>query len=115
METILMNMENSKANEPHKFIINLSQRLDLEVDINSLYIVALQNLSIYQTWINLRKKYKKNKLKMIALTWTDEFELPDGSYSVSDIHDYIEHITKKYKALTTISPIHVYIIKLFIL
>ena len=52
---------------------------------------------------------------MIASAWTDEFELPDGSYSVSDIHDYIEHITKKYKALTTISPIHVYIIKLFIL
>ena len=52
---------------------------------------------------------------MIASTWTDEFELPDGSYSVSDIHDYIEHINKKYKALTTISPIHVYIIKLFIL
>ena len=47
METILMNMENSKANEPYKFIINLSQRLDLEVDINLIYIVALQNLSIY--------------------------------------------------------------------
>ena len=23
--------------------------------------------------------------------WNDEFELPDGSYSVPDIQDYIEH------------------------
>ena len=33
--------------------------------------------------------------KIIALTWNDEFELPDGSYSVSDIHNYIEYIFKK--------------------
>ena len=43
------------------------------------------------------------------MTWNDEFELPDGSYSVSDIQDYIEHMIKKYKTLTTIPPIHVYI------
>ena len=29
MEIIFMNMENSKTNEPHKFILNLSQILDL--------------------------------------------------------------------------------------
>ena len=29
METIFMKMENSKTNEPHKFVLNLSQRLDL--------------------------------------------------------------------------------------
>ena len=29
METVFMNTENSKRNEPHKFILNLSQRLDL--------------------------------------------------------------------------------------
>ena len=35
--------------------------------------------------------------------------MPDGSYSVSDIQDYIEHIIRKYETLTTIPPIHVYI------
>ena len=25
-------------------------------------------------------------------TWNNEFELPDGSYSVSDIQDYIKYI-----------------------
>ena len=29
METIFMNTENSKTNEPHKFVLNLSQKLDL--------------------------------------------------------------------------------------
>ena len=35
METTFMNMENSKMNEPHKFITNLSQRLK-EAQINIL-------------------------------------------------------------------------------
>ena len=29
-------------------------------------------------------------------TWNDEFELPDGSYSVSDIQNYFEYILKKH-------------------
>ena len=35
--------------------------------------------------------------------------MPDGSYSVSDIQDYIEYIINKHKILPTIPPIHVYI------
>ena len=57
----------------------------------------------------MRKQYKNNKLKIIALTWNDEFELPDDSYSMSDIQDYIVFIIKKHKTLRTIAPIHVYI------
>ena len=38
-----------------------------------------------------------------------EFELPDGSYSVLDIRDYIEYIIRKHETLITIPPIHVYI------
>ena len=52
METILMSTENSKTNEPHKFVLNLLQRLILR---NSNKHVALQNLSIYCTWKNIRK------------------------------------------------------------
>ena len=46
---------------------------------------------------------------MIALTWNDEFDLPDDSYSVSDVQHYIEYIIKKHKTLTTIPFIHIYI------
>ena len=85
METIFMNTENSKTNKPHKFVPNLSQKLDLRSSEKNV----LQNLSIYCMWKNIRKQYKNNKLKKIALTRNDEFELPDVSYSVSDIQDYI--------------------------
>ena len=56
---------------------------------------------------NIRKQYKNNKLKIIAPTWNDEFKLPDGSYSVSDIQDYIEYITGKHETLITIPLVHV--------
>ena len=63
METIFMNTENNKTNEPHKFVLNLSKRLDLR---SSNKHVALQNLSIYYRWKNIRKQYKNNKLKGIV-------------------------------------------------
>ena len=60
-------------------------------------------------WKNIRKQHKNNKLEIISSTWNDDFELPDGSYSVSKIQVYIEYIVKKNETLTTIPPIHVYI------
>ena len=71
--------------ESHKLVLNLSQRLHLK---NSNKHVV-QNLSIYYTWKNIKKQYKNNKFKIIALTWNDVFELPDGCCSVSDIHGCI--------------------------
>ena len=52
---------------------------------------------IYYIWKNIRLLYKNNRLKIIAPTWNDEFEVPDASYSVSDIQDYIEYIIKKHE------------------
>ena len=48
----------------------------------------------------------------MAQTWNDEFELPDGSYSVSDIQDYIENIISKRETLTKILLTHIYINKI---
>ena len=42
MEKVFMNTEISKTNEPHKFVGNLSQKLDLR---SSNKHVAFQNLS----------------------------------------------------------------------
>ena len=109
METILIKMENSKTGETHKFFLNLSQRLDLK---SSNKHAALQNLFIYYTWKNIRRQYKNNRLNITAPTWNDEFELPDGSYSVSDIQDYIEYIIKKHETLLTILLTHLYINKI---
>ena len=43
----------------------------------------------------MKKSYKNNKFKISTPTWNEEFELPDGSYSLSDIKDCFEYILKE--------------------
>ena len=93
MDTIFMNSENSKTPKPHVLILKLTNKLDLRMDKK---VIALSNLSIYYTWKNIKSSYNNNKFKISAPTWNDKFELPDGSYSVSDIQDYFEYILKKH-------------------
>ena len=69
--------------------------------------IVLVNLSIYCTWKNIKSAYN-NKSKITAPTWNDEFELPDGSYSISDIQYYFEFIIKKHETLAENPPIQIY-------
>ena len=46
-----------------------------------------------------KRSYNKNKFKLSAPPWNDEFELPNGSCSISDIQDYFEYTLKKHKEL----------------
>ena len=85
-------MNTDEPNEPNKFVLNLSQGLYLR---SSNKHVVLQNFSVCYTKANIRQQCKNNKLKIIAPTWNGDFELPDGSYSVSDIQYCIEYIIKK--------------------
>ena len=105
METIFMNTENSKTSEPHRFELDLTDKLNLK---NPNKNMALANLSIYYTWKNIKSEYKNNKFKISAPTWNDTFDLPDGSYSISDIQDYFEFIIKKHETLTENPPIQIY-------
>ena len=84
---------NSKTSKSHVLTVKLTNKLDLSIGEN---IIPLSNLSIYYTWRNIKSSYNNNKFKISAPTWNDEFELPDGSYSVSDIQDYFEYILKKH-------------------
>ena len=102
METIFMNSENSKRNEPHWFKLDLRDKLNLK---NPNKNMALANLSIYYTWKNIKYEYKNNKFKISAPTWNYTFNLPDGSYSLEDIQDYFEFIIKKHETLTENPPI----------
>ena len=92
METIFMNALNSKTNESNKLIYQCTDKLNLK---NPNKNMALANLSIYYTWKNIKSEYNNNKFKISVPTWNDEFNLPDGYYSVSDIQDYFEYIIKK--------------------
>ena len=105
METIFINTENSGANEPHRFKLDLADKLDLK---NPGKDIALVNLSIYYIWKNIKSEYKNNKFKISAPTWNDTFDLPDGSYSISDIQDYFEFIIKKHETLNEDLPIEIY-------
>ena len=109
MDTIFMNSENSKTFEPHVLILKLTDKLDLR---RGEKIIPLSNLSIYYTWKNTKSSYNNNKFKISASTWNDEFELPDGSYSVSDIQDYFESISKKHDEKIDDQSIRLYVNKI---
>ena len=87
METIFMNTENSKTNTKN---------------------IGLVNLSICYTWKNIKSDYNNNKFKISAPIWNDTFDLPNGSYSFSDIQDYFEFIIKKHETLIEYSSIQIY-------
>ena len=106
MDTIFMNSENSKTSEYHILVLKLTDKLDLR---RGQKTVALSNLSIYYTWKNVKSSYNNNKLKISAPTWSEEFELPDGPYSVSDIQDYFEYILKKHRESVDNPSIRMYI------
>ena len=106
MDTIFMNSENSKTSEYNVLVLKLTDRLDLRRDQKT---VALSNLSIYYTWKNVKSSYSNNKFEISAPTWSEEFELPDGSYSISDVQDYFEYILKKHTESVDNPSIRMYI------
>ena len=106
MDTIFMNSETSRTSEYHALTLKLTDKLDLK---RSQKTVALSNLSIYYTWKNIKSSYNNNKFKISAPTWNEKFELPDGSYSVSDIQDYAEYIFKKHSENVDNPPIKIFV------
>ena len=61
---------------------------------------------------NIKGSYNNDKFKISAPTWNDEFELPGGSYSVSDIQDYFEYILKKHGESVDKPSIQIYVNKI---
>ena len=71
----------------HVLILKLTNKSDLRIGEK---IITLSNLSIYYTWNNIKSSYNNNKFEISVPTWNDKLELPDGSYSVSDIQNYFK-------------------------
>ena len=82
-----MNSENSKTSKPHVLTLKLTNKVDLRIGEK---VIALSNISIHYTWRIIKSSYNNNKFKTSVSTWNDKFELPDGSYSVSNIQRYFE-------------------------
>ena len=87
-----MNSENKKTSKPHVLKLKLTSKLDLRIGGK---VIVLSNRSIYYTWRNIKTSYNSNKFKISAPTWNDEFELSDGSYSVSNIQRLFQIRFKK--------------------
>ena len=51
MDTIFMNSENIKTSDTHRLLLNLTDKINLK---RSNKYVALSNLSIYDTWKNIK-------------------------------------------------------------
>ena len=108
MDKIFMNSKNSRTSEYHVLLLNLTNKIDLR----SEKTVALSNLSIYYTWKNIKSSYNNNKFEISAPTWNEEFKLPDGSYSISDIQDFFQYILKKHSESVDNPPIRICINKI---
>ena len=102
---MFMNSKSSKTSDPHRLLLYLTEKIDLR---RKDKYIALSNLSIYYTWKNIKMSYKNKKFKISAPTWNEEFELPDGSYSISDIQEYFEYISKNHEKKTVNPSVRIY-------
>ena len=109
METLFMSAENSTTNESNKFRLTLAEKLNPKDPVKN---IVLANLSIYYTRKNIKSAYNNNKFKISYPTWNDEFDLLDGSYSISAIQDYFEYTIKKHETTADNPPVKIYINKI---
>ena len=84
-----MNSENSKTTNPYGLLLNLSEKTNLKT--RDKY-VALSNLSIYNTWKNIKKLYKNNKLQI---------SVPASNENLNYFTDQI--LYQKFKTILSIS------------
>ena len=109
MNTIFMNSEKSKTFKSNVLELKFTNKLDWRIGEK---VIALSNLSIYYTRRNIKNSYNDNKFKISPPTWNDEFELPDGLYSVSDIQDYFEYILEKHGEVADEIVVQIYVSKI---
>ena len=104
-----INNEQYQASEPHILILKLTNKLDLR---SGEKIIALSNLSIYNTWKNIKSSYNSNKFIISAPTWNYKFELPDGLYSVSNIKNCFDYILIQHGENIDKSSVRIYVNKI---
>ena len=56
--------------------------------------------------------YNNNKFKISAPAWNDQFELPNGSYSLADIQDCFEYVLIKHIEKIDNPSIRIYVNKI---
>ena len=93
MDTIFINIENSKTSESHIFRLYFTNKINFLKNKT----ISLANLSIYYTWENIKSTYNNDKFKTSGPTLSETFDLPDGSYEISDIQGYFLKMIQKHE------------------
>ena len=93
MDIIFINTENGKTNESNRFRLYFTEKLDLR----SRKTITLADFPTYYTWENIKPKYNNSKFKISGQTWSETFDLPNGSYEIQDIQDYILKRVNKHE------------------
>ena len=106
METIFINTSNSATNKSNEFLYKFIDKLDLK---NPKKTMALANLSMYYTWKNIKSSYNNNKFKILASTWNETIDLPDGSYPIEAIQDYFNYIIKKHETVEDTAQVLIFV------
>ena len=101
MDTIFVNTENGRTSEYHALLLNLTNKIDLRSE-----------KLLHYTWKNIKSSYNNNKFQISAPTWSEEFELPAGSYSIPDIQDYFKYILKKHSESVDNPSIRIFVNKI---
>ena len=104
-----MDSGNSKTFDSYRVLLYLIDKINLK---KSDRYIDLSNLSMYCNWRNIKKSNKNNEIKIKDQTRSQLFELPDESYSVSDIQDYFEYIMKKHRIVINDPPLRIYVSKI---
>ena len=104
-----MSTFNSNTNESNSFVYQFTDKLNLK---NPNKNIALANLSIYYAWRNIKTEYNNNKFKIHAPNWNNEFNLPDGSYSIEQIQDCFKYIIEKHETIADNPPVQIYVNKI---
>ena len=107
MEIIFINTKNSKTTESNRFRLCFTDKFDLRGNKT----IVLTNLPIYYTWQHVKSEYRNIKFKLTGPTWDETFDLPERSYTITDIQDYFLHIIKRHETDITTSeesPISIY-------
>ena len=89
MDTIFINSENSKITDPHRVLLNLTDKINVK---RSDKYVALSNLSIYYTWKNTKSITKKINLK---------YQLQHGLKNLNYLMNHIMY--KIFKTILSVS------------
>ena len=86
---ITLTTKNSGTSDPHKYKLSLSNDLMLKDSL-----ISLTHCSLYYTWRNIKSIYNNNTFsyKHIPTNTIHSHVIPDGSYEISDINNFI-HFT----------------------